>query len=73
MLARCLMAGASTAAAGAAARAQQQSESVVVETSRGRLRGFRRDGVVLFRGIPYPEGDSLIQHFLENRESANGV
>jgi len=54
MLARFLMAGASAAAtATAAASAQLPSEFVVVETSHGRLRGFRRNGVVLFRGIPY--------------------
>ncbi len=28
-------------------------EFVVVETACGRLRGFRRNGVVLFRGVPY--------------------
>lgn len=50
---RTLLTGCLLPAAAPLGRAQGGSEYVVVETAHGRLRGFRRNGVVLFRGVPY--------------------
>jgi para-nitrobenzyl esterase len=54
-LGRVLAAGASAAPAMLSGRlhAQSQATDVVARTAHGRVRGARKDGVLVFKGIPY--------------------
>ncbi len=54
-------------ASAAAARKKSQVQSVVADTSRGRVRGILADGIRVFKGIPYAASTEGVARFREPR------